>query len=315
MQLEIQVKAKEAHEKAVAYFKVAEQYSYQFIMEVKGIRDNQYYKALGFSSFEDYCQACWKVTRKYMDQRIEIAVAIGNERDFGNTYSQLGHSKSLILARMEPEIREQIMNGPQQLPDGVEKTVNEMTVQQLKELQNRLKQTEDRAKEAEARAAAAEAAVLAERNRANHVEKLWQQAKNQPPKVITQTVEVVPESVKKKIEELEFANTNLRHGYQKAKEKLQEYELKNTVDFDAEEARKQREKLQHEADYNTLELRVHIMNFMEKVAITSYLTGAIAAADPVTKKRLRESVEMLEEFVNQIKAALNGRVLGGVINE
>lgn len=218
MQLEIQVKAKEAHEKAVAYFKVAEQYSYQFIMEVKGIRDNQYYKALGFSSFEDYCQACWKVTRKYMDQRIEIAVAIGNERDFGNTYSQLGHSKSLILARMEPEIREQIMNGPQQLPDGVEKTVNEMTVQQLKELQNRLKQTEDRAKEAEARAERAE-------NEAHHWQSVAKAAQNRPPVVQTQTVEVIPpdyQQTKELANRLNTENAQLKRDMMEMRHKYEE---------------------------------------------------------------------------------------------
>ena len=231
MQLEIQVKAKEAHEKAVAYFKVAEQYSYQFIMEVKGIRDNQYYKALGFSSFEDYCQACWKVTRKYMDQRIEIAVAIGNERDFGNTYSQLGHSKSLILARMEPEIREQIMNGPQQLPDGAEKTVNEMTVQQLKELQNRLKQTEDRAKEAEARAERAE-------NEAHHWQSVAKAAQNRPPVVQTQTVEVIPpdyQQTKELANRLNTENAQLKRDMMEMRHK---YEEQLTAEDHKREARR-----------------------------------------------------------------------------
>jgi hypothetical protein len=278
---------------------------------LKHVRDNN----LAHGQWERWCSEECGISPRNARRYIRIYERFANRTHVAD----LGGLRKMDMLA---EFTDEELETPVQLPSGETKTpiqMNSSEIEQYKrakaEAERRAKEAELLAKEAEARAAAAEAAVLAERNRANHVEKLWQQAKNQPPKVITQTVEVVPESVKKKIEELEFANTNLRHGYQKAKEKLQEYELKNTVDFDAEEARKQREKLQHEADYNTLELRVHIMNFMEKVAITSYLTGAIAAADPVTKKRLRESVEMLEEFVNQIKAALNGRVLGGVINE
>mgnify|MGYP001323211407 CR=1 FL=1 len=231
MQLDLQVKAREAHEKAVAYFKVAEQYSYQFIMEVKEIRDKQYYKALGYSSFDEYCQSCWKVVREYMDQRILIAESFGSEWNFENTYSQLGHSKSLILARMEPEIREEVMTKPQRLPDGTEKTASEMTVKQLKELERRLKQTEDRAKEAEARAERAE-------NEAHHWQSVAKAAQNRPPVVQTQTVEVIPpdyQQTKELANRLNTENAQLKRDMMEMRHK---YEEQLTAEDHKREARR-----------------------------------------------------------------------------
>jgi len=229
---------------------------------------------------------------------------------FSPTSGNLASSKIFeMLSLPESVDRQEFIEKPHVIPStGESKPVEDMTVKELREVKKALQ-------EAERRAAQAEATATAEINSARHYEKLWEQAKNKPPIVQTQTVEVVPDHLKKKMEQLEFDNTNLRHGYKSAKEKLQQFELQNTVEFDAEQSRKQREKLQHEADYNTLELRVHINNFMEKVAITSYMSGAIGAADIVTKRKLQESVAMLEDFTNQIKAALNGRILGGIVNE
>jgi len=279
-ELSIEVAAKECHEKAVSYFRVAEHYGYKFIMEIKEIRDKQYYKALGFSSFEAYCESAWKTKRDFMDERILIAESFGNEREFDGTYRQLGHSKSLLLARMEPEVRRQ-----------VESTinVNEATVRELKEAQRRVQEAERRAHEAEQRATDLYARLEAEMNK--------------PP----QTVTVVPESVKRQLEEKDHHIRTLRAGYQEAKAKLEQYELRNADEFDAERARKEREKLQHEADLNTLQLRVHFKNFIEKAAITPFLHGAIASASEAEKRHLQELVEAAQKIIDQTLTALRGR--------
>lgn len=166
---ELAVVASETHEKAIAYFKVAEQYGYKFIMEVKKIRDERLYKELGFTSFDTYCESAWKTVRRSMDERIQIADSFGNQQDFESTYSHLGHSKSLMLARMEPEIRQQI-----------ESTVNvdETTVKQLSKLEKDLKQTESERVRLE--------------NESIYYQKLLNQERSKPSQVVTKEVQIMP---------------------------------------------------------------------------------------------------------------------------
>lgn len=184
---------------------------------------------------------------------------------------------------------------------GEQKTVDEMTVRELREVKKSLQEVQRQAHQAQ--------------STANHFEQLWNQAKNQPPKIVNQIKEVIPESIKKKLEKLEFENNDLKHGYKEAREKLQMYELSETDNFDPEKSKQEIEKLRFEANISTLDLRVQINRFLEKVAVTTYMQGAIATADPITKKNLQESIAMLETFTIQIKTALNGRILGGVVNE
>lgn len=256
-------------------------------------------EALQYGKFSEWIENNFKFSRRYAYNFISY---FKEYQDVKSTAQLPNFTKEIEIMSLPKPEREEIKSSKHVVPStGEEKTYNELSQKELREVKKALQEAEQRASKAEATAL--------------HNEKLWRQAANQPPRIETKTVEVIPERIKKELQEKEFQITNLRAGYQNAKAKLQEYESRNTVDFDAEQAQKQREKLQHEADYNALELRVHITNFMEKVAITSYLKGALAAADPVTKKRLMESVLMVEEFIDEIKSALNGRILGGVINE
>ncbi|KAF6578672.1 DUF3102 domain-containing protein [Paenibacillus sp. EKM212P] len=219
------------------------------------------------------------------------------------TSSHLSTGKIFEMLSLPESIdREEFTKQAHEIPStGEQKTVDEMTVRELREVKKALQQAQKQAETA--------------KNSANHFEHLWQQAKNQPPKVITNSVEVVPETIKRELEDLKFQNNNLRAGYQEARHQLEKFELRDTTDFDEIEAQKQRKKLQHEADVNVLQIRSKINRFLEDAAITTLMEGALSAADPITKQKIRESIEMLESFTTQIKTALSGRIIGGVINE
>lgn len=250
----------------------------------------------GYGCFEE-----WYTSRGYKkDQvyrligRYELILANCDKREL---IEDLPVSVTYEISKksVDPEVKQKVLDGE---------------IQSLKEL----REVKKALQEAEQRAAKAEATATAEQNSARHYEKLWEQAKNKPPIIQTQTVEVVPESLKKKLEKLEFDNNDLKHGYQNAKEKLQQYALRETDNYDAEKAQKELAKLQHEADINTVNVRIAYKQFIEKAAITRFLHGAISTASQGEKERLAELVEVAEQIIDQTKLALKGRKLG-VVNE
>lgn len=192
---ELAVIASETHEKAIAYFKVTEQYCYKFIMEVKKIRDERLYKEIGFTSFEAYCESAWQTKRDFMDERIKIAMEFGE--DFDGTYRQLGHSKSLTLARMEPEIKQQIESTID---------VNEATVKQLNQLEKQLKEVERER-------------LRLENNNIYQQQELNKE-RSKPSTVVTKEVQVTPEHVKRELQQKDNQISNLNSSMDVMKSRL-----------------------------------------------------------------------------------------------
>lgn len=276
-----------------SYKQVAGQAVFEIGKRLKHVRDG-----LQYGEYDNWCEAQLGFTRRTSNRFIQSFEQFGN----GTTSSQLETSKIFeLLSLPEPVDRQEFIAQPHTVPStGESKTVDEMTVRELREVKKALQESEARAKR--------------EEQEKNHWQGVAKSQQNMSPRVVTQTVEVVPDTLKKKLGDLEYENTNLKHGYREAKEKLQQYEIRDTDGYDAEQSQRELEKLQRDADTNTVQLRLAFKQFIEKAAITTFLQAAIAYSTPSEKERLSELVEATEQIIGQTKLALRGRKLG-VVNE
>lgn len=246
----------------------------------------------------DLAHGQWTSWLESVDIRPRTAQAmIQAFEQFGNTQTSAVLQTGKIfemLSLPESVNRDDFINTEHIVPStGETKTVDEMTVKELREVKQALQKAEQEAR---------------------HWQGVAKSAQNQPPKVVTQTVEVVPVKVQAELADLQFKLKNAQKGYQDASDRLKAYENRDTTEFDEEQSRLQREKLQHEADINTLQLRITYKQFIEKAAVSGYLQGAIATSTPAERQRLSEMVEIAEKIIDQTKLALKGRRLG-VVNE
>lgn len=231
--------------------------------------------------------------------------------EFANSEStpNLGTAKIFELLSMPESIeRSEFLMQEHIIPStGESKTVEEMTLRELREVKKELKETQKRASDIEKN-------LKDTINQRNHFESLWKQANNKPPRVETRVVEVVPHGVKKQLEEDKFKIDNLRIGLQQAQEELEHLKVKSQIDdFDDVEAERQKKRLQFEADKTVLEYCAKLNRLSEPLAITSYMVGAFGFANEGEKKRVRDTVEQMELIISNIKAALNGRKVGEAI--
>lgn len=300
-ELSTEVKAKETHEKAVGYFKVSEQYGYKFIMEVKKIRDDRYYKELGFSTFEDYCQKVWGFSRRWVDTKIQSASHL-NESDFENYSSQFGVKKTFLLATMEDEQRERATEKGIPTDEGY-KSVDEATQKEMSDYRRDAKQAEKRAEQAEQQAEI-------ERKERERLELENKELANVEPEIIEKEVikEIIPEHVNAELEQLERVVESQKLAFDEAKRELETYRLRDANSYDEEEARKEIQKLSDEADKSVLRFKIKVDRFIEEVAITSFMEGAIASCSDPTRKKLQDSVDYLKSFTKKMESTLKGRV-------
>ncbi|AYB38524.1 DUF3102 domain-containing protein [Brevibacillus laterosporus] len=228
----------------------------------------------------------------------------------GQSIAYLGVAKIFNLLTLPDSVDYQtFVQQKHKLPQTEEtKTVEEMTVRELNELNKALKEAEQARDAAERHTKSVEKLMQDTKADIEHWKSVAENARGEV-RIETKEIvkEVLPDKIKWEIEKDKRLLRALKKELDDKKEKIQAYELRQTDDFDYEQAIKQKEKLQIEADINTLQLRVHYKTFVEKAAITPFLHGAIAVTDEVEKKRLEELVEAAQKIIDQTASALRGR--------
>src|SRR5699024_2561562 len=233
-ELSTEVKARETHEKAVGYFKVSEQYGYKFIMEVKKIRDDRYYKELGFNTFEEYCQKVWGFERSWVYKKIQAASKL-SETDFVDFNQQFGQQKTFLLATMEDEQRKQVTEKGIPTKERY-KSIDKATQKEIAEYRKNTDEAIQKAEQAERRAEQAEQQAETERKERERLERENEELANVEP----ERIEVVPDDYDFYKGNYESA-VSLQKRYKKQMEEMRE-ELNKTNVKGSDEEKKLKER-------------------------------------------------------------------------
>src|SRR5699024_2676029 len=156
----------------------------------------------------------------------------------------------------------------------------------------------------------AESTAEIERKERERLERENEELANVEPEIIKEEIvkEVIPEHVNEEIEQLERVVESQRLAFDEAKRELESYRLRDANSYDEEEARKEIQKLNDEADKSVLRFKIKVDRFIEEVAITSFMEGAIASCSDPTRKKLQDSVDYLKSFTKKMESTLKGRV-------
>lgn len=314
-ELSTEVKAQEIHENAQFWHNRAEHNLYKFFLEVKKIRDNRYYKELGYSNFEDYCLNSWNIKRGTMDERIQIAETF-SESDFNRYSGQLGHKKTLLLTTMSEPQREQTLNEGVPTEQGY-KAYDKATQKEIaaykrnsEEMERKAKEYEQQLKQRDEQNAQLQSQVEQAQRSEEIARKKLEDEQDKEPEVIEREVvkEVVPDEVKQQLEQFKQKFERESNNANELRDELQKY--RNSFS-DPNQAYEEKEltRLERESSINAHKIAISIQNFIKENSVETYRLDTVIKANPKSKERLEENVALLKEFTSNLEAMINGRMV------
>lgn len=106
-EVEVIDSAEVVHSRICANFETVERTLYDICTDLKTIRDNKYYKTLGFDTFESYCLDNFNIKRRQVYNYISIAENLSS--DFVQSTAQIGVQKLYCLSRLTDEERSELI--------------------------------------------------------------------------------------------------------------------------------------------------------------------------------------------------------------
>lgn len=219
-------KALKLNQHIKAHAQIAQESLYEVCKGLKEMRDGKLYKELDYQNFEEYCEKEVGLTRQHVYRYLSIAENLSE--DFVTSMLQIGTTKLSLLAMLEPEQREEII----QTVDVESVTVKELK-SEISTLKQNNQQLKDKQKQAESRISELESENQDKQDKIISLERQNEELENQPRDTV---FENDPETLEE-IERLKAQNESLTEQNTELELKIWDYENQEQAVSDAEEKR------------------------------------------------------------------------------
>ena len=297
--------AQETHAKAIGYYKQSEQFGYKFLMELKKIRDDRLFNELGFNDFEQYTIENFGYSKRSINESIQSALSWGE--DYKRISARFGKYKTLQLAQLPEDERNEVLKSGVETSEG-NKSVDDATVKEIKELNRKLKQSEDARKTL--------GDVINEKSQT--INALEEQVKNKPaPEIVEKEIEKVPEDYEQlklqaqTVGNLQSRNNELQKQIDDLNSKLSEMNAKGQEYEELQEKidklEKQRSNVRQSIDAGS---NIMLLNDQLKELFDTKLSALryknFFADDPMTStvKETEDLLDTLQGFIDDMRHIL-----------
>ncbi|MCO4330276.1 DUF3102 domain-containing protein [Staphylococcus hyicus] len=241
----------------------------------------------------------WLKSVNFNDSQARKFIKVSDEFQERSMSNTLGVEALYQIATLpEPERTKEHVTS-----SGETKTPDEMTVRELRELKRQIKQRDEQNAQLQSQVEQAQRSESIARKQLEEVE-------NREPEVIEREVvkEVVPDDVKQQLEQFKQKFERESNNANELRDELQRY--RNSFS-DPNQAYEEKEltRLERESSINAHKIAISIQNFIKENSVETYRLDTVIKANPKSKERLQENVDLLKEFTSNLEAMLNGRIV------